>query len=66
VKAFATSHIHYEVPELGIYGRDFPAVSLTGRSCSLLCKHCYSRLLERVYPATTPNELISLISKLRA
>ncbi len=61
---FATSNIHYEVPELGIYGRDFPSISLTGRKCELMCKHCYGTLLSNMIGVLSPNELVSLGTKL--
>lgn len=61
---FATSNIHYEVPDLGIRGRDFPSVSLTGRVCELMCKHCYGRLLNNMLGVATPEELVDLCVKL--
>jgi uncharacterized radical SAM superfamily protein len=36
----------------------FPAVSITGSSCALNCKHCGRVLIKRLAPATTPHELI--------
>jgi uncharacterized radical SAM superfamily protein len=62
---FATSNIHYEVPELGIYGRDFPSISLTGSTCELMCKHCYGRLLNNMLHVGGPNELVALAMRLR-
>lgn len=40
-------------------GKGFPSVSTTGRSCSLSCRHCSSRYLEGMAPATDPEELLS-------
>jgi len=40
-------------------GRGFPAVSTTGRSCSLSCKHCAGRYLEGMAPMTEPEDLVS-------
>ncbi len=65
MKVFATSHIHYEIPELGIVGRDFPVISITGTWCELKCKHCYGKLLERMISATTPEKLMKLGERLR-
>jgi len=66
MKVFATSHMHYEIPEFGIYGKDFPVISITGTYCSLKCKHCYGKLLERMIPVTTPKDLIIIGRRLKS
>ncbi len=38
-------------------GKGFPAISLTGSNCSLSCKHCKRKLIERLPPAITSEEL---------
>ena len=38
-------------------GAGFPALSLTGSSCALSCKHCKRKLIERLTPAKTPEAL---------
>jgi uncharacterized radical SAM superfamily protein len=40
-------------------GKEFPAVSTTGRACALNCKHCAGRYLESMIPITEPGELIA-------
>ena len=35
----------------------FPSISVTGSSCSLMCQHCRGKLLQRLIPATTSQEL---------
>ncbi|HEY9207318.1 MAG TPA: radical SAM protein [Candidatus Methanoperedens sp.] len=35
----------------------FPSISVTGKSCALMCKHCQGKLLESLIPATTCEEL---------
>ncbi|MCE8428222.1 MAG: hypothetical protein J5U19_07545 [Candidatus Methanoperedens sp.] len=35
----------------------FPSISVTGTSCSLMCKHCKGKLLESLIPAMTCAEL---------
>jgi uncharacterized radical SAM superfamily protein len=35
----------------------FPSISVTGNSCSLMCQHCKGKLLQRLIPATTCEEL---------
>jgi lipoyl synthase len=41
----------------GVKG-DYPAVSMTGKKCSLLCDHCKGQLLRTMPAALTPEELI--------
>ncbi len=40
-----------------ITSETFPSISVTGNSCSLMCKHCKGKLLQRLIPATTSEEL---------
>ena len=42
----------------------FAAISLTGRSCELMCDHCRGRLLQTMYPAHTPDALLALGQRL--
>lgn len=35
----------------------FPSISITGSSCQLMCQHCKGKLLQRLIPATTCEEL---------
>jgi uncharacterized radical SAM superfamily protein len=41
----------------GIRG-DYPAISMTGKKCSLLCDHCKGQLLRSMPAALTPEELV--------
>lgn len=45
-------------------GRSFPAISITGRACSLDCRHCSRKYLEGMTPASTPGELLDLAEAL--
>jgi uncharacterized radical SAM superfamily protein len=45
-------------------GASFPAVSVTGASCSLGCKHCTGRYLDGMRPATSPDALLKLAEEL--
>jgi uncharacterized radical SAM superfamily protein len=47
-----------------ITSRLFPSISVTGNSCSLLCRHCEGKLLEALIPATTCDELEKKAMKL--
>jgi lipoyl synthase len=39
---------------------DYPAISITGKKCSLLCDHCKGQLLKTMPPATTPERLVEM------
>lgn len=41
------------------------SVSITGKSCALLCAHCSGRMLAGMTPATSPEELLALAGRLR-
>ncbi len=45
-------------------GEGFPSVSVTGRSCSLNCRHCAGRYLEGMVPITEPEGLVSFAKSL--
>jgi len=45
-------------------GSSFPAVSVTGGSCSLDCRHCSRKYLEGMVPATAPEELLEVAEAL--
>jgi len=47
-------------------GKDFPAVSVTGKSCALDCAHCSGRYLAGMEPATSPEGLWAFASGLAA
>ncbi|SMC92657.1 hypothetical protein SAMN02746065_11586 [Desulfocicer vacuolatum DSM 3385] len=44
---------HYE----GVAGK-YPAMSITGKACSLQCDHCKGKLLESMIGATSPSKLL--------
>ena len=41
----------------GVKG-DYPAISMTGKKCSLLCDHCKGKLLRTMPASLTPEELV--------
>ncbi len=45
-------------------GKGFPAISITGASCALNCKHCSRKYLEGMIPATTPGDLLEVAEAL--
>lgn len=44
----------------------FPSISITGSQCSLNCKHCGGKLLERLIPCMSPGTLIDTAKNLEA
>ncbi|MHA1594491.1 MAG: hypothetical protein ACTSXJ_02870 [Candidatus Baldrarchaeia archaeon] len=53
-------------PNITFYvpGNSFPAISITGTKCWLLCKHCVGHYLKGMIPATTPDEFRELCVRL--
>jgi len=45
-----------------IPGNKFPAISVTGTSCQLHCKHCSEHYLHGMIPAETPEKLEQVLS----
>jgi uncharacterized radical SAM superfamily protein len=45
--------------------KEFPTISITGKGCALMCKHCGGKVLETMYPATTPKKLYDLCEKFK-
>lgn len=48
-----------------IRGR-YPALSLTGNHCDLMCEHCRGKLLEPMLKAEGPDQLIKMVHRLAA
>lgn len=49
------------LPGMVRYGRDrgrYPAVSITGTSCRLMCEHCRGRLLQPMIHVSDPEEML--------
>jgi uncharacterized radical SAM superfamily protein len=44
---------------------DFPTVSITGSGCALKCKHCGGIVLNTMYSAVTPEELLNTCATLK-
>jgi len=42
----------------------FIPISITGNKCSLQCDHCQAKILEAMYEASTPDDLLSLAKSL--
>ena len=66
IRFYAPSFMYYRTAYYCSSPCDFPTISVTGKGCALKCKHCGGKVLETMYPATTPEELYSLCRKLKA
>ncbi len=65
INFYAPSFMYYHTPYYSSESK-FPTISITGRSCTLKCRHCGGLVLDTMYPATTPEELSCLCRKIKA
>jgi uncharacterized radical SAM superfamily protein len=65
IRFYAPSFMYYKTNNFHFSPAAFPSISVTGSSCALKCKHCDGRVLNTMFPATTPNELIKLCTRLK-
>jgi uncharacterized radical SAM superfamily protein len=66
IRFYAPSFMYYKTDHFRSSPAAFPSISVTGSSCALKCKHCNGRVLNTMFPASTPEELISLCTKLKS
>jgi hypothetical protein len=62
---YAPSFMYYKTDYFRSSPAAFPSISVTGSSCALKCKHCDGRVLNTMFPAPTPKELLHLCAKLK-
>jgi uncharacterized radical SAM superfamily protein len=65
IRFYAPSFMYYKTDFYCSSTKDFPTISITGRSCALKCKHCGGKVLETMHPASTPEKLFVLCAKLK-
>lgn len=65
IRFYAPSFIYYKTDYYCSSPSAFPSISVTGSSCALKCKHCDGRVLNTMFPALSPKELVSLCTKLK-
>jgi len=65
IRFYAPSFIYYKTNYFRSSPTAFPSISVTGSSCALKCKHCDGRVLNTMFPAPTPKELVNLCAKLK-
>ncbi len=66
-------HVHFYAPSFVPYKNssfqslpsEFPTISITGKECSLRCKHCNGNVLGTMLPATTPADLLRICQQLK-
>ena len=56
--------VSYQGPDSSCSAGRFPAISVTGRRCSLLCGHCKGKLLESMIPAENPEAFLQIAQRL--
>ncbi|MBQ03629.1 radical SAM protein [Candidatus Bathyarchaeota archaeon] len=62
---YAPGFIHYDTPFYRAVNKwRFPSVSVTGTGCQLQCEHCKGKLLETMIPATTPEMLREVCTRI--
>jgi hypothetical protein len=62
---YAPSFMYYRTSHYRSSPDDFPTISVTGGGCALKCKHCGAKVLETMYPVTSPEELPELCRRLK-
>ena len=65
VSFYAPSFMHYQTSNYCSKTNQFPTISVTGKGCTLNCKHCGGKLLGTMHPAETPEALFALSLKLK-
>jgi uncharacterized radical SAM superfamily protein len=65
IRFYAPSFMYYRTSHYSSSPNDFPTISVTADSCALNCAHCGGKVLETMYPATTPEKLLELCKRLK-
>ncbi|MEM3873719.1 MAG: radical SAM protein [Candidatus Bathyarchaeia archaeon] len=65
ISFYAPSFTYYKTAYFCSSAKGFPTISVTGKGCTLNCKHCGGKVLQTMHPATTPTELYNLCQKLK-
>jgi uncharacterized radical SAM superfamily protein len=65
IRFYAPSFIYYKTGYFRSSPTAFPSISVTGSSCALNCKHCSAKVLNTMFPVSTPRELFDLCARLQ-
>jgi uncharacterized radical SAM superfamily protein len=66
IRFYAPSFAYYKTDYYCSSPAAFPSISITGSACSLGCKHCGGIVLKTMYPARSPDRLLSLCRDLKS
>jgi len=65
IRFYVPSFMYYQSGYYRSSPTDFPTISVTGKHCSLRCKHCGGKVLNTMYSVTTPEKLFELCTQLK-
>jgi len=65
IRFYAPSFMYYKTSHYASSSSYFPTISITGKACALMCKHCGGTVLNTMYPATSPDALFELCAQLK-
>lgn len=65
IQFYAPSFMYYKTSHYRSSPADFPTVSVTGKGCTLNCKHCGGKVLETMHPADSPEKLLEVCTELK-
>ena len=65
INFYAPGFMPYHTSNYHATSDNFPTISITGNACALNCKHCEGKVLQTMHPATTPQKLLALCTKIR-
>jgi uncharacterized radical SAM superfamily protein len=63
IRFYAPSFRYYQTGYFRSSPAAFPSISITGRFCTLKCKHCGGKVLNTMMPAVTPEQLVNLCTQ---
>ncbi len=65
IRFYAPSFTYYKTAYFRSSPTAFPSISITGSSCALKCKHCSAKVLNTMFPVSTPGGLFDLCARLQ-
>jgi len=65
IRFYVPSFHRYDAPSFSSDLTSFPSISVTGDRCALNCAHCGGRLLHTMIPATSPERLVEICTRLK-
>lgn len=65
IKFYVPSFTNYNISYIASQPFSFPSISITGKFCSLNCKHCNGKLLNTMIPVSSPEYLFEVCKNLK-